>query len=351
MSLTLTTTNLSFTPIKNIGIHGKNSEVYTAHDTQLDREIVVKKISKAKLKDPSKFFEEGRKLSDSEHQHVVPIKFASEDAVNIYLGMPFYQRGSLRDLIDSRFLTVREIVRYSIQFLSGLNNIHIKKLIHFDIKPDNILLSDTDEALIADFGIAQNTDLFGLSEMDQAYFKHIPPEYFSISKHSMLFDIYSSGLTIYRLCNGNKNFYSQFAKYPDKNDLKVAIVNAQFPDRNDFKYHIPKKLRKIIKKALQIKPEDRYQTVLDFTNELASVDKLLDWVYTEGADMQEWVHDDEQRKISIILKKLVSSHYDLTTQKTIHSSGNTVRVASGCINNLDEKEVEKRIIDILEDNE
>lgn len=348
MSVTSTSTNLAFQLKTEIGLHGKNSQVYTALDTQLNCEIAVKRLLKSKIKDSAKFFEEARRVNDSKHQNVVAIKFASEDADHIYLGMPYYPNGSLKQLIDKRFLTVREVIRYSIQFLSGLNNIHVKKLIHFDIKPDNILISDTNEALVTDFGIAQNMDLFGLSEIDKAYFKHLPPEYFTTTKHSMLFDIYSAGLTIYRLCNGNQVFYEQFNKYPDRLDLKTAILNGQFPNRESFKYHIPKKLRKVIKKSLSIKPEDRYQTVLEFFNDLGEVDELLDWQYTESGDIKTWIKESADRKISISLKKLATLHYDLTTLKTINSSGKTTRVSAGCVQNLPESSVEKTVTALLQ---
>ena len=324
MSFTVTSTKLEFEPIKEIGLHGKNSQVFTAHDKQLDCEIVVKKIKKSKIKDPAKFFEEARRLNDSEHPHVVPIKFASDDTDHIYLGMPYYPKGSLKDIIDSRFLTVREIIRYSLQFLSGLNNIHVKKLIHFDIKPDNILITNTDEAVIADFGIAKNMDIFGLSEIDTAYYKHLPPEYFTTNKHSMLFDIYSAGLTLYRLCNGNKMFYEQFSKYPDRLELKTALINGKFPDRDQYQYHIPKKIRKIIKTALAIKPEDRYQTILELLNALSQVDDHLDWQYAETPDTQKWSKENDERIITLNLTKLDSGHFNLETLKTIKKMVKTI---------------------------
>ncbi|MBW8685210.1 serine/threonine-protein kinase [Chitinophaga rhizophila] len=346
MTTTVTSTSLGFSPICEIGKNGKNSEVFKATDIQLNCIIAVKRVAKSKIPNPNEFFVEARILNESEHQHVVPIKFASMDNDYIYLGMPYYSKGSLKDLIDSRFLTVREILRYSIQFLSGLNNIHSKKLIHFDIKPDNILISDNNTALVSDFGLAKAMDIFGLSELDQAYYKHLPPEYFKTSKHSMLYDIYSAGLTLYRLCNGNKHFYDQLALFPDRDDKKFAITNGKFPDRSSFKIHIPKKLRKIIKKALSLKPEDRHQTVLELTNELSEINELLDWNYSESQDSFNWNKDDGQRKISISLKKLANSQYELISMKTIVASGNTQKIQEGCKSNLTITDAES-IIDRL----
>lgn len=91
------------------------------------------------------------------HPNVVQIQYACKDDKNVYIAMPFYKNGSLKSLMTKRMLTAREIIRYAIQFISGVAHIHSKGLLHLDIKPDNILLSDNDEALLSDFGLADYT--------------------------------------------------------------------------------------------------------------------------------------------------------------------------------------------------
>jgi serine/threonine protein kinase len=186
--------------------------------------------------------------------------------------MPFYKKGSLKTLIDSRFLTVREIIRYAVQFLSGLHNIHVKKLIHFDIKPDNILISDSDEALVTDFGLAKNMNTLGFSTPQQVYPRQFPPELFTQTHHSMLFDIYNAGLTLYRMSNGNQFYYDQMQKYSTQAQYISAIQNGNFPNRTSYQPHIPKNLRKVINKAISVNQTDRYQTVLELINELSPID-------------------------------------------------------------------------------
>jgi serine/threonine protein kinase len=341
-----TTTTLEFDIVKEIGQHGQNSQVFLAHDRQLDCPIAVKKIPKSKFSNPDKFFEEAKRLNGSEHHNVMPIKFGAVDADYIYLVMPFYPNGSLKDLITKRFLTVREILRYSLQFLTGLHHIHVKGFIHFDIKPDNILLTKNNEAVVADFGVAKNMDLFGTAENDAFYYKHIPPEYFKTSKHTMLFDIYSAGLTLYRLCNGNQSFYDQLSSI-DRSRFKFAVEMGRFPDRDRFLYHIPRRLKKIIKKALSTDPSDRQATVLEMLNELSNVDEFLDWKYSKTADTEVWEKEDDERIISINLKKLANSLYELTTTKTIKASNNTTRVPDGCNKNLRADSVEQTITALL----
>jgi serine/threonine protein kinase len=102
----------------------------------------MKQIAKADLDSPGNFFDEASALYASAHPNVVQIHYACEDTDSIYLAMPYYRRGSVSGLVTGRHMTVREIVTIGCQVISGLHNIHSKGLIHFDVKPDNILLSD-----------------------------------------------------------------------------------------------------------------------------------------------------------------------------------------------------------------
>ena len=136
---------------------------------QLDAEIVVKQIPKAKIASTANFFDESKALYASAHPNVVQIHYACEDTDSVYLAMPYYRKGSVTGLITGKNMTVREIVTVGCQILSGLHNIHSKGLIHFDVKPDNILLSDRQEALLSDFGLAKQMNLSGVAFQDRLY--------------------------------------------------------------------------------------------------------------------------------------------------------------------------------------
>lgn len=98
------------------------------------------------------------------------------------LAMPFFEKGSLKKLLDSRNLTVKEIIRYALQFLSGLNNIHSKGVLHFDLKPENILISDSNVAVISDFGLAEYIARTGTSRVGGVTPDIMPPEFYSQSR-------------------------------------------------------------------------------------------------------------------------------------------------------------------------
>ena len=275
---TLIEAKLKFEYLKEIGQEGKNSKVYISLDKQLNCEIVVKEIPKANFTDEIDYFSEAQKLSMSSHPNIVDIKFACQDDTFVYFSMPFYKNGSLKSILSKRFLTVREILRYSIQFLSALHHIHTKGLVHFDIKPDNILISNSNEALLSDFGLARATNSLGLAEMGLAYDIVRPPDSFIQLEHTKKYDIYQAGLLIYRMCSGENDFYAQFNQLVSSDETyEKAIVGGLFPNRKSFFPHIPKKLKKVISKMLEIKQDDRYVSILDVLNDLSNINEYLDW--------------------------------------------------------------------------
>lgn len=325
MPIGLYTAELNFETLKEIGQEGRNSQVFLAHDKQLDGQIVVKKIEKSKLANANEYYREAKILYASSHPYVVRVNYGCSDADSIYIAMPFYANGSLKQLIDKRYLSIREVIRYSIQFLSGLNNIHSKGLLHFDIKPDNILLSDSNEALLSDFGLSKAMDNFGFANPDGVYPRQVPPETFTSTHKTLHFDIYLAGLTIYRLLNGNQHYYSQLT-YPTQDEYISAITNGQFPNRNSYLPHIPLKLQRIINKALSINLADRHQSILELINELGEVEENLDWVYSSTANVETWTKrlDDKTYEISLDSSQTKSLRMD--SYKTIHASGRQTRV-------------------------
>ncbi|MER8479751.1 protein kinase [Mesorhizobium sp. M0340] len=167
---------VTFDLLREIGQDGRNSRTYVARDHQLDAEIVIKEVQKTSLASAPSFFEESKALYASAHPNVVQIHYACEDANAIYLGMPYYRRGSVNGLMAAQRLTVREIVTLGCNVLSGLHNIHSKGLIHFDVKPDNVLLSERGEGLLSDFGLAKQMNFAGVALQDRLYNKMISPE-------------------------------------------------------------------------------------------------------------------------------------------------------------------------------
>ncbi len=123
--------------------------------------------------------------------------------------MPYYKNGSLQDILQNRNLTVREIVKYSLDILSGIYYIHKNQILHCDIKPSNILIDDYNCAVLADFGSSININSDGVGKLKMCTIKHIAPEQCYSSKVDMRIDIYQFGNTLYRMCNGEEEYNRQ----------------------------------------------------------------------------------------------------------------------------------------------
>lgn len=292
--MNLKCTEISFDLKEPLNNEGKNSSVYLAYDCQLDSDFVVKIVpieDFLKLDNtytPDNFFNESRILYNNQHPNIMKIQYASFDEENIYFSMPLCKNGSLNALINSRFLSVREIIKYSLEFLSGLHYIHTNQIMHFDIKPTNILISNSGKALLTDFGFSKRLDKYGLASPDKIYTKHYPPEGISsYTKYNNQADIYQAGVTLYRLCNGN-NIFNQMANQYSRDELYTKIQNGKFPDRNFYLPHIPSKLRKIINKAMNIGLNKRYTTVLSMINDISKIEDNLDWRYNNISNIETW---------------------------------------------------------------
>ena len=330
---------VGFDFVREIGQHGQNSRTYIALDHQLNANIVIKQVQKANL-DANRYFSEAQALYASAHPNVVQIHYACHDADAVYVAMPLYQKGSLKDWLAREFMTVREIVTIGCQVLAGLQHVHSKRLVHFDVKPDNVLLSDRNEGLLSDFGLTRPLGAHGLAEHDLGYLRIQPPEGFRGDEFPRTFDIYQVGMLLYRMCCGNEEFDRQFDPFIvngqlDRNAFRVAVVNGQFPDRHSFPAHIPKRLRDIIRRCLQIDPRDRYSSALEVSNALAPIDgPTLDWRYSKPAGCQRW-----EKNVEGTFYEFELSHAGSTICHKTKAAGQRRRFGEGCTNRMTDRDV------------
>lgn len=267
---------LSYTKLKQIGVgQGMNSEAYLADDPQLGGRVAVKEIAKTRFGNPSAYFDEARAMFRVAHENVIAIQYACETPSAISLAMPYYQRGSLADRIRDRPLRLSEVHRVARGVLAGLAQIHLKNYIHFDLKPSNVLFSNTDKPMVADFGQSRSISSSGVVTVPPLYCNAQPPETIETGVATTLADIYHSGLLLYRAVNGDDFFSCQIPADPGL--LEARISGGKIPDRRRFMPHVPQRLRTIVRKALRVEPAERFQTANEMADTLSRVSLALDW--------------------------------------------------------------------------
>ena len=292
---------LNLKVVEKLNSEGSNSNVYLVEDTQLGTYFILKQIKKSNFYNPSSYFTEAKKIYSTSHPNIINIVHASYDDEYIYITMPYYKRGSLNNILNSRPLTVREIIKYSLDFLSAVHYLHSKGIMHCDIKPTNILINDANKAILTDFGSSRWLNNYGMAKLRNVYYKHIAPEQCTTDNITTKVDIYQIGTTLYRMCNGNEEYDRQMSMYKDLDKLKLGIIYGQFPQRNMYLPHIPEKLRLIIEKSLALRLENRYDSVIQIINDLGSIEENLDWEYNKIEENHyTWYLKENDTKIIMI---------------------------------------------------
>jgi serine/threonine protein kinase len=272
---------VQYEKVQQIGVgQGMNSEVFLANDPQLGGRVAVKEIAKANLGNSvSDYFQEAKAMFATSHPNIVPIHYACQTPVHIALAMPYFPNGSLASRIDKDPLPIVELVRVAQGLLLGVAQIHRLGFIHFDLKPSNVLFDNSGAPLVADFGQSRRILPGGCVAVPPMYRYAIPPETLLSSTGSVLSDVYQAGLLLYRAVNGDKFYQAQLANL-DIPAIRKLIIAGRLPNRQAFQPHVPKKIRTIIRKALQVNPAKRYQSVTELSAAVARVPTQPNWITT-----------------------------------------------------------------------
>lgn len=263
---------------ENSDILGKGNfgVVFRATDVQFNAEIAVKYIDKETFTgDHTAFFEEAAVLFASRHVNVIEVLYACEDDDRIYIAMPVYSQGSLGRLLTCTSLTLREVIRFSLGILNGLHHIHTLGLVHGDIKPDNILISDSGHAVVSDFGLAQYLiPETGTAEFPVMYQPHWAPEYLQSTSLTSKADVYQAALTIYRMIYGVDSVTEAWVSAGEDALTKLRDGNLLPFQPSPI---MSRRLLSTLKNALHPDPDQRTGSCLDLANGLAAQEELLDW--------------------------------------------------------------------------
>jgi pimeloyl-ACP methyl ester carboxylesterase/predicted Ser/Thr protein kinase len=260
--------------IATIGAGGMG-EVFKARDTRLDRFVAIKFLF-ADLADSAarrRFQREAQMASSLNHPHIVTVHDVGEYIGRQYLVTEYIDGGTLKEWTRTDKRTCREIVELLVGVADGLATAHAADIVHRDIKPDNILITRSGYAKLADFGLAK---LAENSAPDQATstltegrtrpgvvigtLAYMSPEQASGNPLGARSDIFSFGVVLYEMVSGRK----PFAGASNLEVLQTIIHGSPQPLSDD----IPAALRTVVEKALEKDPADRYQSMREMVVDL-----------------------------------------------------------------------------------
>ena len=247
--------------MEKLGAGGMGT-VYLATNTSLDRLVAVKILSEELVTDGSQFLErflrEARTAAKLIHPNAVVVHSVGEEEGRHFIEMEFVQGMNLRQVMQrQKRLDLKEASRIITDAARALSAAHKRDIVHRDIKPGNIMLTEDGQVKVADFGVAKvNTSDSNITRPGQVVGTpfYMPPEQARAKPIDCRADIYSLGATYYPALVGRPPFN---AETPVEVALKHIREPVSWPDDAG---DVPPEIRSIIEKMLAKSPDDRHAT-------------------------------------------------------------------------------------------
>lgn len=295
--------------IKKVG-DGGMAYVYQAKDNTLNRIVALKVLRPEFIDDEEflrKFKREAESVANLSHQNIVNVFDVGEDKKVNYIVMEYVEGQNLKEIIKQEGIldeyTALDITK---QIASALSQAHRRGIIHRDIKPHNILISNDDRIVkVADFGIAKavsNSTMTNVGNIIGSV-HYFSPEQAKGKPVSNNADLYSLGIVLYEMLTG---------RVPFRGDSPVSIALQHINDEVEFtdeeKTRIPQSVRTIIKKLTEKSPSNRYQSAEDLIEDIEYIEKNIDLDFIKEYDSYATKKIDEKEiadytKTSVISKK------------------------------------------------
>jgi serine/threonine protein kinase len=268
-------TILHYKILEKLG-EGGMGVVYKALDTSLNRNVALKFLPPHLTSDPSlrkRFINEAKAASALDHPNICTIHEINEtEDDQLYICMAYYEGESLNQKIKKGPLLFDESMHIFSQVAQGLRAAHEEKIIHRDIKPGNIIITEKGEAKIVDFGLATLAgEKITESVSTKGTIAYMAPEIINGSPADQRSDLWALGIVLFEMLTGHLPFKGE---YPEP--VMYSIVNEEPEKLSQYLTNVPGSLQTVIDKLLKKDPEERYQSIREML-----------------ADLKQFVKEDE----------------------------------------------------------
>jgi eukaryotic-like serine/threonine-protein kinase len=230
--------------------------VYRALDNKLQRTVALKFLPadlNASEKDKERFLKEARTASSLDHANIGVIHGVEESADGrTFIVMAFYEGESLSHKIRRGPLRVQEAIDIAIQMARGLEEAHLRQIVHRDVKPSNVMLTKQGVAKIVDFGLARAANSQSISETGglTGTVNYMSPEQALGNPIDQRTDLWALGVVFAEMLTGQNPFYR---------DSVPSVVMAILHEPPRTMEGVPEELQQIVYRALSKDPTQRYQ--------------------------------------------------------------------------------------------
>jgi tetratricopeptide (TPR) repeat protein/TolB-like protein/predicted Ser/Thr protein kinase len=268
--------------LEKIG-EGGMGEVYLADDAKLHRKVALKFLPEELTRDDERkqrFVREARSAAGVQHPHIAAIYDVDEAGGRTFIAMEYVPGESLRELIRSKKLGYRRSLELGIQIAEGLAKAHEKGVVHRDVKPENVLVSEDGYAKIIDFGLAKLVEPVASGEMPadleeaetllktregmvMGTLAYMSPEQALGEPLDRRTDIFSLGVVLYEMLSGVAPFRRKSAA-----GTLGALLKESPPTLTISDSATPAELQRILERALAKERSERYPSMKDLAGDL-----------------------------------------------------------------------------------
>ena len=270
-----TVVNNRYSIIHTLG-RGGMAKVYRAHDEVLDRDVALK-VLREQFADDEEFVErfklEAKSAASLSHPNIVQVYDRGETQEGpSYIAMEYVPGGTLKERISSDGpLEPGVAASLALQIAEALGAAHERGVVHRDIKPQNVLLTATGDAKVADFGIARAASTATISQTSVILgtASYMSPEQAVGEPATPRSDLYSLGIVLYETLTGA-------LPYTAESPVAVSMKHINDPLRppKEVNPQIPEGLNALVVKLLAKDPEDRYADAAELAEDLR---RARDW--------------------------------------------------------------------------
>jgi serine/threonine protein kinase len=230
--------------------HGGMGTVYRAFDPTLNREVAIKVLREDLAHDPkflNDFLQEARSAAAISHPHIVQIYFVGEEQAEYYIVMELLQGRTLREIIEKDGPIPEErALELTIDVVEGLRAAYKNRMIHGDIKPANVFITEDTGAKVLDFGLSKLANVeVAASDGIWGSPYYISPERVGQKAEDFRSDVYSLGATLFQTLTGHPPFE---ADTPE--DLAAKRLNEKPPLLRDLNPNLTRKTEEVVNKML-----------------------------------------------------------------------------------------------------